>query len=154
MKSILTALVPPEKALCRRFSYISVPVMKQHGQGHLEEEVFNWTWRFSVLEYVMAEQRYGGRNICEFTSWSTSKRQRGYTGDGASLLKPQSSPGTHLLQSHTSQCFPRNSVSWDQVFKHTESVGAILIQTATNSLSSDFIRCQCYTTRRQWKAEN
>lgn len=44
----------------------------------------------------MAEQRYGGRNICEFTSWSTSKRQRGYTGDGASLLKPQSYPSGTL----------------------------------------------------------
>lgn len=33
-----------------------------------------------------------GTSICEFTSWSTSKRQRGDTGDGASLLKPQSYP--------------------------------------------------------------
>lgn len=43
----------------------------------------------------------------------------------------KATPVTHFLQYHTSQSFPRNSINWDKVFKHTESVGAILIQSAT-----------------------
>lgn len=86
----------PDKVVCHCCSYISIPVIKQHDQGHLEEEAFNWTYSFSVSECVIAEQRYGGRSIWEFMSWSTSRRQRGYTGDGASLWKPQSYPSDTL----------------------------------------------------------
>lgn len=58
----MTDLLLPDKVLYHYFSYISIAVIKQHDLGHLEVEAFSWTYSFSVLEYVIAEQRCGGRN--------------------------------------------------------------------------------------------
>lgn len=153
MRSILTDLVLPDKVLCHCFSYISILVIKQHDQGHLEEEVFNWIYSFSELECVIVEQRCGGRSVWEFTSWSTSRKQRRYTTDGASFLKSQRYPSDTLPAVPYFPIFPKELHQLGQSIQ-TYFVGAILIQTATNSLPSDFIHCQFFTTRRQWKAEH
>lgn len=42
----------------------------------LKKKVFNWADGFRGLESMMAEQRCGGRNSWELTSWSTSRMER------------------------------------------------------------------------------
>lgn len=153
MKSILTDLVLPDKVLCHCFSYISIPVIKQHDQGHLEEEVFNWTYSFSVLECVIAEQGVVAGASESSRLGPQAGGKEGTQEMGLVFWNHKATPVTHFLQYHTSQSFPMNSINWDKVFKHT-LWGPFSSKPSQTLYQVIFIHCQCFTTRRQWKAEH
>ena len=87
----------------------------------LTKESNSLAYSFRGLEYMMMEQRHGGRNSWELTSWSTSMRLKAVTQRRMEVfwnLKPVCQWHTSFIKATSPNLFQTISQTWDQVFKY------------------------------------
>lgn len=95
-------------------SCFSITVIKHHDEGNLQKKLFNWTYFFRAVEFVVAKQSHGRKNHWELIFGLANRKQRGHTRNGRSHLKSQI-PQTTDIPLNPSQSIPTIRT---QVFKH------------------------------------
>lgn len=103
-------------------SCFSITVIKHHDEGNLQKKLFNWTYCFRAVEFVVAKQSHGRKNHWELIFGLANRKQRGHTRNGRSRLKsqipqptdipPPTRPYLWILPSQFQQLGPKCSNTW------------------------------------------